>query len=127
MRQSYRPEKKRVVPNWDKVEGNAVRSTAGIRPSLHRSSQSHTGLNKKLNKTASARGMSIPFAKLRAATSTAIDASVNTNEDLVAGNSMGSSLLCTALFALLVVMQRSNVLVASIVGHPNGVCWICPV
>ena len=41
----------------------AVTNTAGIRPSLRRSSQSHTGLSRKLSSTASVKGTSTPLAR----------------------------------------------------------------
>ena len=71
----------------------AVTNTAGIRPSLRRSSQSHTGLSKKLNSTASVKGTSTPLARYRAAMTTAIDASVNIHDGLAIsfGRAIGSS------------------------------------
>src|SRR5687767_4707661 len=60
----------------------AVTNTAGIRPNFHRSSQSHTGLNKKLNSTASVKGTNTPLAKYKAAMTTAIDARVNIHDGL---------------------------------------------
>src|SRR5688572_2072046 len=60
----------------------AVSSTAGIRPSQRRSSQSQSGLSKKLSNTASVKGTSSPLARYKAAMTTAIDASVNIHEGL---------------------------------------------
>ena len=73
----------------------AVINTAGIRPNLQRSSQSHTGLSKKLNSTASVKGTSTPLAKYSAAITTAIDASVNIHDGwlILFGRNIGSSVL----------------------------------
>jgi len=71
----------------------AVTATAGNRLSPRRSSQPHTGLNKKLNRAASVNGSRTPLPRYNAAMTTAIEASVNIQDDLAmsSGFVMGSS------------------------------------